>query len=108
MTPPPEQALESPLAPNTVPQQEEDSFLLSLTDRLEELGDSSFKLPKGWADFDKHEFNLVVTDALAAVGIEKSDLPEGWTMVVRQRKRKTVRTLPNIPEFFVGEMHKHR
>ena len=42
------------------------------------------------------------------MGIEKSDLPEGWTMVVHQRKRKTVGTLPNIPEFFVGEMHKHR
>ena len=107
VTPPPEQALESPLAPNTVPQKEEDLFLLSLTDHLKELGNSSFKLPKGWADFDEHEFNLVITDALAAMGIEKSDLPEGWTMVVRRRKRKTVHTLPNIPEFFVGEMHKH-
>ena len=28
-------------------------------------------------------------------------------MVIRWRKRKTVRTLPNVPEFFVGEMHKH-
>ena len=73
VTPLPEQALESPLAPNTVPQQEEDLFLLSLMDRLKELGNSSFKLPKGWADFNEHEFNLVITDALAAVGIEKSD-----------------------------------
>ena len=106
MTPSPEQALESLLAPNTVPQKEEDSFLFSLTDHLEELGDS-FKLPKGWADFEEEEFKLVIIDALAAIGIEKSDLPEGWTMVVRRRKRKTVGTLCNIPEFFVGEMHKH-
>ena len=28
-------------------------------------------------------------------------------MVIRWRKRKTVRTLPNVPKFFVGEMHKH-
>ena len=106
MTPPPEQALESPLAPNTVPQKEEEWWLFSLMDRLEELG-ISFKLPEGWADFQEEEFNLVITDALAATGIDKSDLPEGWTTVIRWRKRKTVRTLPSIPEFFVGEMHKH-
>ena len=89
-----------------VPQKEEDRWLFSLMDHLEELG-ISCKLPEGWADFQEEEFNLVITDALAAVGIEKSDLPEGWTMVIRRRKRKTVHTLPNIPEFFVGEMHKH-
>ena len=101
-TSPTEQALESPL----VPQKEEDPWLLSITDHLEKLGDS-FKLPEGWADLNEQEFNLVITDALAAAGIKKSDLPEGWMMVVRCRNRKTVHTLPNIPHFFVGEMHKH-
>ena len=76
-------------------------------DRLEEIGDS-FKLPEGWADFNKKEFNLVITIALATMEIEKLDLPQGWTTVVRQRKRKTVGTLPNVPELFVGEMHSNR
>ena len=93
----PEQSLESTFACNTdcgrvpgsVPQsvmKEEDltgeEWLFSLTDHLDAIGPSKFKLPEGWVDLNDQEFDLVITDVLAAVGIETSDLPEGWTTVV--------------------------
>ena len=56
--------------------------LFSLTDHLDVIGPSKFKLLEGWADFNDQEFDLVITDTLAAVGIETSDLPEGWMTVV--------------------------
>ena len=75
--------------PGTVPQsvvKEKDLtgevWLFSLTDHLDTIGPSKFKLPEGWADLNDQEFYLVITDALAVVGIETSDLPEGWTTVV--------------------------
>ena len=122
LTPPPEQSLQSPLACNTnydrvpwtVPQsvmKEEDptseEWLFSLTDHLDAIGPSKFKLPEGWADLNDQEFGLVITDALAVVGIETSDLPEGWTTVVQRKKRKkTVPTLPNVLCLIVGDMAK--
>ena len=93
-TPPPEQSLESRLAcntdcdgvPGTVPQslikEEDEEWLFSLTDCLDTIGPSKFKLLEGWADLKDQEFDLLITDTLAAVGIETSDLPEGWTTVV--------------------------
>ena len=59
-----------------------EEWLFSLTDHLDTIGPSKFKLSAGWADLNDQEFDLVITDALAAVGIETSDLPEGWTTVV--------------------------
>ena len=72
LIPPPEQSLESPLAcntdcdgfPGTVPQsvtKEEDptgeECLFSLTDHLDAIGPSKFKLPEGWGDLNDQEFD---------------------------------------------------
>ena len=100
--PPPEQA---PLA-STADTEPEDWWLFSLTDRMSKLGES-FKLPEGWQNYNEEEFNLFITDALAATGINKSQLPEGWTTVIRQRTRKCMGTLPNVPEFLVGMMYNY-
>ena len=96
--PPPEQA---PLA-----SQPEDRWLLSMTDRMSQLG-KTFKVPEGWQNYNEEEFNLLVTDALAAAGINKSQLPEGWIPVITRKARKRMRTLPNVPEFLSGMMYNY-
>ena len=96
--PPPEQA---PLA-----SQPEDQWLLSMTDRMSQF-ETTFKVPEGWENYNKEEFNFFVTDALAAAGINQSQLPEGWIPVIRWKARKRTRTLPNVPEFLSGTMYNY-
>ena len=96
--PPPEQA---PLA-----SQSEDEWLLSMTDRMSQLG-KTFKVPKGWENYNEEELNFMVTDALAAAGINQSQLPEGWIPVITQKARKRTRALPNVPEFLSGTMYNY-
>ena len=96
--PPPEQA---PLA-----SQSEDEWLLSMTDRMSQLGKlgKTFKVPEGWENYNEEELNFMVTDALAAVGINQSQLPEGWIPVITRKARKRTRALPNVPDFLSGTM----
>ena len=108
-TPPPEQSQESPLACFTNSHgatKEEDpngqEWLLSLTDRLDAMGPSKFRLPEGWMNFEEEEFSSVVTDALAAAGVHTADLPEGWTTFIRKKKVPTLSNLP--PHLFVDKM----
>ena len=49
-----------------------EGWLFSLTDRMDAIGPSKFKLLEGWADLNDQEFDLVITDALAVAGIETS------------------------------------
>ena len=112
-TPLPEQSQKSPLARFTdshgVTKEEEDpnsqEWLLSLTDHLDAMGPSKFRLPEGWMDFKEEEFSSVVTDALAAAGVNTMDLPEGWMTVIWKKRKKKVPTLPNLPpHLFVDKM----
>ena len=105
-TPPPEQSLESPLACDRVMKEEDSNgqeWLLSLTDHLDVMGPSKFRLPEGWMDFNEQEFSLVMTDALAAAGINTANLSEEWTTVVWKKRKKKVPTLPNVPQLIVGD-----
>ena len=113
LTPPPEQSQESPLARFTdshgVTKEEEDPYgqewLLSLTDHLDVMGPSKFRLLEGWMDFKEEEFSSVVTDALAAAGVNTADLPERWMTGIRKKRKKKVPTLPNLPpHLFVDKM----
>ena len=74
MAPPQEQA---PLAST-----EEDRLPISLTDQISALGQQSFRLPKGWKNFNEEEFDMFIKDVLVGTGINKSELPEGWTTVI--------------------------
>ena len=78
-------------------------WLLSLTDHLDVMGPSKFRLLEGWMDFNEQEFSLVMTDTLAAAGINMANLPEGWTTVVQKKRKKKVPTLPNVLQLFVGD-----
>ena len=99
MAPPQEQA---PLAST-----EEDRLPILLTNRISALGQQSFRLPEGWKNFNKEEFDMLIKDVLAGAAINKSGLPEGWTMVITRKKKKRMHTLPNAPEFLVGTMYNH-
>ena len=81
MAPPQEQA---PLAST-----EEDRLPISLTDRISALGQQSFRLPKGWKNFNKEEFDMLIKDVLAGAGIKQIGAARGMDHGYHTKEEET-------------------